>query len=57
MKHSTAHFNNVLNINLDSDSITQQRKQNRRMEDCEEYFQIPFDKNKKNKSIIANKTI
>ena len=61
----SAHFNNVANITTVSDSITPQKKQNGRDEDCPEYCQaylqedrhISFEKNEENKSTIAIETI
>ena len=54
---NTANFNIVANITVKSDSITSQKTKNCREEDHQEYFKIPFDENKANKSIIASKNI
>ena len=56
-EQSTAHFNNVVNITVDSDSITPQKGKNGREEDRQEYRQIPFDKNVENNSIIVSEAI
>ena len=56
-EHSTAHFNNVTNITVDSDSIIPQKKQNGREENVQKDHEIPFNKNEANKSIIENETI
>ena len=57
LEQSTAHFNKVANINVGSDIITSHKKKNGREEDRQEYFQISFNKNEENKSIITSKTI
>ena len=50
-EQSTIHFENVVNITVDSDCVITQEKQDR----SEEYFQedrkIPYDKNEANNSI------
>ena len=51
------HFKNVENINVDSDSITPQKKLNGREKYCQGNHKIPFGKNEANKSIIEGKTI
>ena len=46
-----------MNITINSDIITPQKKQNGRKEYHQEDCQIPLNKNGENKSIIERKTI
>ena len=60
-EQSTAHYNNVANITIGSDSTTPQKKKNGREEDCQEdrqeYRKIPSNKNGESKSMITIKKI
>ena len=56
-EQNTLHLDNIANITIDSEIITQQKKKNGREEDCQEYCHIPIDKNGEHNSIIASETI
>ena len=56
-KQKTLHLENFAIINVDSDSIISQKKQNGREEYHQEDCQIHFNVNEENMSIIAIKTI
>ena len=56
-EQSNAHLNNIVNITVNSDSITPHKKKNGREEDRQDDFHITFDKNEENKSIFASETI
>ena len=56
-EQNTLHFNTVDTIPVDSDSLTQQRKQNGRKEDFQEKSQIYLNENEENKSITATNKI
>ena len=45
LEHSTAHFNNVANITIDSDSITPKNKKNWREENSQKDHEILFNEN------------